>query len=135
MLGIGHNKRGFCCKCNLTCIWASSTIYSSSCSKSCRNCKKILHQYGHCFCFILGGRLIINIILVHVHTIFVVWLFEHFCINPFVLILTFNFGICRFWDHLMPCYTQYPHSPRMDYIYYKPNEQYLHYPYHEIHAQ
>jgi hypothetical protein len=54
------------------------------------------------------------------------WLFEHFCINPLVLILIFNFGICRFWDHFMPCYTQYPHPPQMDYTYYKSNEQYLH---------
>jgi len=54
------------------------------------------------------------------------WLFEHFCINPLVLILTFNFGVCRFWDHLMPCYTQYPHPSQMDYIYYKSNEQYPH---------
>ncbi len=36
---------------------------------------------------------------------------HHFCINPLVLILTFNFGICRFWDHFMPCCTQYPHPP------------------------
>jgi hypothetical protein len=54
------------------------------------------------------------------------WLLEHFCINPFVLILTSNFGICRFWVNLMPCCTQYPHPLWMDYIYYKPNEQYLH---------
>jgi hypothetical protein len=55
-----------------------------------------------------------------------VWLLEHFCINPLVLILTSNFGICRFWVNLMPCCTQYPHPLQMDYIYYKPNEQYLH---------
>jgi len=54
------------------------------------------------------------------------WLFEHFCINPLLLILTSNFGICRFWVNLMPCCTQYPHPLWMDYIYYKPIEQYLH---------
>jgi hypothetical protein len=26
----------------------------------------------------------------------------------------------------MPCCTQYPHPPQMDYIYHKQNEQYLH---------
>jgi hypothetical protein len=55
------------------------------------------------------------------------WLLEHFCINPLVLILTSNFGICRFWINLMPYRTQHPHPLQMDYIYYKSNEQYLHY--------
>jgi hypothetical protein len=54
------------------------------------------------------------------------WLLEHFCINPHVLILTLNFGICRFWINLMPFCTQHPHPLQMDYIYYKSNEQYLH---------
>jgi hypothetical protein len=54
------------------------------------------------------------------------WLIEHFFINPVVLILISNFGICRFWVHLIPCCTQYPHPLWMDYIYYKPNEQYFH---------
>jgi hypothetical protein len=54
------------------------------------------------------------------------WLLEHFCINPLVLILASNFGICRFWVNLMPSCTQYPYPLQMDYIYYKPNEQYLH---------
>jgi len=56
-----------------------------------------------------------------------VWLLKHFCINPLVLILTSNFGICRFWINRLPCYTQHPHPLQMDYIYYKSNEQYLHY--------
>jgi len=54
------------------------------------------------------------------------WLLEHFCINSLVLISTFNFGVCRFWDHLMPCCTQYSHASQIDYIYYKLNEQYPH---------
>jgi hypothetical protein len=54
------------------------------------------------------------------------WLLQHFCINSFVLILTFNFRICRFWVYLMPCCIKYPHPLQMDYIYYKPNEQYCH---------
>jgi hypothetical protein len=46
VLGFG-GKGGFCCKCNLTCAWALSTIYSSPCTKSCKSYNKVLHQYGH----------------------------------------------------------------------------------------
>ncbi len=63
----------------------------------------------------------------------------YFCHHPFrsvvtwtflyqstYLILTSSSGICRFWVNLMPCYIQYPHPLQTDYIYCKPNEQYLH---------
>jgi hypothetical protein len=57
------------------------------------------------------------------HCPFVMWLFEHFCINPLVLILTSNFGI---WVILCHVAHNTPHPLWMNYIYYKPNEQYLH---------
>jgi hypothetical protein len=63
---------------------------------------------------------------IFVTMLFVMWLLEYFHINPLVLIMTSNFGIYRFWVNLMPCCTQYTHPLRMDYIYYKPNEQYFH---------
>jgi len=49
VLGFGHNKGGFCCKCNSTCAWTSSIIYSSPCNKSYKSYNKMLHQYGHSF--------------------------------------------------------------------------------------